>query len=73
MTDILHVASRKGLFRFARRGSGWHADPPAFLGQPITAVLADPRDGALYAAVRLGHFGIKLHRSEDGGAMLSAA
>lgn len=67
MSDLLDVASRKGLFRFRRRGSVWEAGPPAFLGQPVTAVLSDPRDGRLYAALRLGHFGIKLHCSADGG------
>jgi hypothetical protein len=29
-------------------------------------VLPD-RDGTLYAALNLGHFGVKLHRSDDGG------
>lgn len=68
ISDILHVASRKGLFHFLRRGSTWDAGLPAFLGEPVTAVLADRRDGTLYAALRLGHFGVKLHRSLDGGA-----
>jgi hypothetical protein len=30
--------------------------------------LADPRDGAVYAALEHGHFGAKLHRSRDDGA-----
>jgi hypothetical protein len=68
MSDGLHVASRKGLFAFRRANGGWTSGPPAFLGEPVTAVLTDPRDGAIYAALRLGHFGCKLHRSEDGGA-----
>ncbi|MFO1069205.1 MAG: hypothetical protein U1E14_11845 [Geminicoccaceae bacterium] len=63
----LLVATRKGLFRFRRKGDGWTAGPPSFLAEPVSAVLADPRDGALYAALRLGHFGVKLHRSDDGG------
>ena len=68
MSDLLHVASRKGLFSFERNGSDWKAaGPPAFLGEPVSAVLTDPRDGAIYAALRLGHFGVKLHRSGDGG------
>jgi hypothetical protein len=67
MTDRLHVASRKGLFCFEPRRGDWRAAAPAFLGEPVTAVLADRRDGALYAALRLGHFGVKLHRSDDGG------
>lgn len=62
----LVLATRKGLVRID--GDGRLAGPPAFLGDPVSAVLADPRDGTLYAALRLGHFGVKLHRSEDGGA-----
>lgn len=65
MPDLL-VATRKGLLRFAHDGK--LVEPPAFLGDPVTAVLADPRDGTFYAALRLGHFGVKLHRSTDGGA-----
>lgn len=68
MSDILHVATRKGLVSFKRATSDWTASPPAFIGQPVSAVLADARDGALYAALRLGHFGVKLHRSDDAGA-----
>jgi photosystem II stability/assembly factor-like uncharacterized protein len=34
-------------------------------------VLADPRDGAIYAALDYGHFGVKLQRSDDGGASWS--
>jgi hypothetical protein len=34
----------------------------------VSAVLSDPRDGMLYAALNLGHFGVKLHRSPDRGA-----
>ncbi len=64
----LWVASRKGLFRFETSGGAWQAGPPAFLAEPVTAVLEDARDGTLYAALRLGHFGCKLHRSDDGGA-----
>ena len=68
MSDILHIATRKGLVSFKRAASGWAASPPAFIGQPVSAILADARDGALYAALRLGHFGVKLHRSDDAGA-----
>ncbi len=68
MPDLLLVASRKGLLRFHRQGEDWVALPPCFLGEPVSAVLADPRDGGLITALRLGHFGVKLHRSDDGGA-----
>ena len=67
MARLLHVSTRKGLFRLRRGASGWAIEHVSFLGDPVTAVLEDPRDGTLYAALNLGHFGVKLRRSEDGG------
>lgn len=68
MTDRLLVATRKGLFTVVRKGGTWAvAGAPAFAGEPVSAILPDGRDGTLYAALNLGHFGVKLHRSEDGG------
>src|SRR5688500_15991704 len=68
MSDRLFVATRKGLFEFRRQGAGsWVVARTSFLGSPVSMMLPDPRDGALYAALDLGHFGVKLHRSEDGG------
>ncbi len=65
----LWVGSRKGLFRYDEVASGWQvAGPPAFLAAPVTMLLDDPRDGALYVALSHGHFGCKLHRSDDRGA-----
>lgn len=67
--QALWVATRKGLFRFAGNGAGWRqGGAPVFAGEPVSAMLKDPRDGLLYAALRLGHFGCKLHRSDDDGA-----
>jgi hypothetical protein len=65
----LWVGSRKGLFRFDQGADGWaQTGKPAFLASPVTYVLDDPRDGALYVALSHGHFGCKLHRSDDRGA-----
>jgi hypothetical protein len=65
----LWVGSRKGLFRYDETAAGWQvAGPPAFLAAPVTMLLDDPRDGALYVALSHGHFGCKLHRSDDRGA-----
>ena len=65
----LWVGSRKGLFRFDDGPQGWvSAGAPAFIAAPVTAVLDDPRDGSLYVALHHGHFGCKLHRSDDRGA-----
>jgi hypothetical protein len=68
MSDRLLVATRKGFFVAQREHAAWRLGPPAFLGELVSAVLHDPRDGTIYAALRLGHFGTKLHRSTDGGA-----
>lgn len=67
MTNRIRVATRKGLFTVERRAGRWIVGEPAFAGDPVTAVLDDPRDGALYAALALGHFGVKLRRSVDDG------
>lgn len=66
--STLWVGSRKGLFRFDETATGWQqAGPPAFLAGPVSAVLDDPRDGTLYVSLYHGHFGCKLHRSDDRG------
>lgn len=67
MADRLHVGTRKGLFTVAREGGRWRVSDAALLGDPVTMVLADGR-GALHAAQSLGHFGVKMKRSTDGGA-----
>jgi photosystem II stability/assembly factor-like uncharacterized protein len=63
----LLVASRKGLFILAPGRHGWELGHPHFPGEPVTQVVRDPADGTLYAALRLGHFGVKIKRSSDGG------
>ena len=68
MSDILNVATRKGLFMWTRQGGQWSIASRSFLGDPVNIVHTDPRDGAIYAVLELGHFGTKLHRSTDGGA-----
>ena len=68
MSRRLWISTRKGLFRAEHSADGWELrNPPAFLGSPVSAALEDPRDGMLYAALSLGHFGVNLHRSEDLG------
>ncbi len=68
MSDRALVATRKGLFSLVRKRAGeWELSLLGFRGDPVTMVFADPRDGRLYAALNLGHFGVKLHRSDDRG------
>src|SRR5262249_24641229 len=68
MTERLYVGTRKGLFELAsQHGGGWDIAAVHFLGDPVSAVLAQP-DGTLYAALDLGHFGAKLWRRDPGSA-----
>ena len=63
MSDRILVATRKGLFTIERKGKAWRVGQTDFLGDNVSAVLPDARDGNLYAALEHGHFGVKLHRS----------
>ena len=62
MARTLWVATRKGLFALDA-GRDWALGAASFLGDPLSMVLDDPRDGTVYAGLNLGHFGSKLHRS----------
>jgi hypothetical protein len=57
----LYVATRKGLFVFHSGADGWALTEHVFPGDPVVQVLHDPRDGSVYAALDLGHYGPKLH------------
>jgi hypothetical protein len=65
MAERLYVGTRKGLFELAPAGHGWDVAAVHFLGDPVSAVLAD--GDRLYAALDLGHFGAKLWRRDAGG------
>lgn len=66
MPDGLYVGTRKGLFEIARRNGAWDIADVRFLGEPVTAVLAD--GGSLLAALDLGHFGVHLWQRDPSGA-----
>src|ERR1700686_3657769 len=68
LSDLLLAATRKGLFILERHDGGWEIRREAFLGDAVSLAVQDPRSGRLYAALKLGHFGVKLHVSDDGGA-----
>jgi hypothetical protein len=65
MAERLHVGTRKGLFDLARRNGVWDVVETHFLGDPVSAVLAE--GDAVYAALDLGHFGAKLWRRDGAG------
>jgi photosystem II stability/assembly factor-like uncharacterized protein len=66
--STLLVGTRKGLFTVAECSGVWAPIRHDFAGVPVSAVLRHPADGALYAGLDHGHFGVKLHRSDDEGA-----
>lgn len=67
MSDTVLVGTRKGLFRIEREAGGrWRVARDWFLGDPVSMVLTEP-GGRVHAACDLGHFGVKLKRSTDGG------
>ncbi|MEZ5965953.1 MAG: exo-alpha-sialidase [Planctomycetota bacterium] len=67
MSTSLLVSTRKGLFLARRNAAGFKLAKPSFFGAAVSLSMQDPRDGALYAALEHGHFGPKLHRSDDRG------
>ena len=66
MSDLLAVSTRKGLFWVERKSDGWRIAAVDFLGDNVTLALGDPRNGAVYAVLNHGHFGVKLHRRARG-------
>lgn len=63
----LLVGSRKGLFVIQVSGPSTRIKAHHFLGEPVSQILVDPRNGEWLVALNLGHFGIKLHKSGDHG------
>ena len=68
MNDRAWIATRKGLFELRRRGGAWSIARTSFLGEPVSMVLPPQGDARMLVALNLGHFGVKLHASEDAGA-----
>ena len=66
-TDRAWVATRKGLFELRRSGAAWRIARTSFLGEPVSTVLPPDDKGHMLAALNLGHFGVKLHASQDAG------
>lgn len=61
------VATRKGLFAVRKGASGWALGAPRFPGEPVSQFARDPLTGECYAALRLGHFGVKLWKGSEAG------
>lgn len=63
------ISTRKGLFELEQDKGAWRITNSNFLGEPVSMSLYDRRDGTLYAALNLGHFGVKMHRRDPGSSM----
>lgn len=66
MSHHAWVATRKGLFELEYQNGIWRIVNHSFMGDPVTMMLHDKRDGSDYAALNLGHFGVKLHKRSQG-------
>ncbi len=64
MKTIALIATRKGLFALSDLLT---LKPVEFLGVPVTMILASVHHNTWFAALDHGHFGVKLHRSNDAG------
>lgn len=58
------IATRKGLFQLSEDST---LELNAFEGVPVSMILASRHYDVWYAALDHGHFGVKLHRSDDAG------
>ena len=68
MQDRAWVATRKGLFEMRRSDGRWRVARTSFVGEPVSTLLPPGPSGRMLAALNLGHFGVKMHASDDAGA-----
>lgn len=64
MTTLALIATRKGLFQLDHQAG---LQLLAFEGVPVSMVLASRETDVWYAALDHGHFGVKLHRTDNAG------
>jgi len=67
MNDRAWAATRKGLFELRLRNGTWRIERVSFLGEPVSMLLPPQPGGLMLAALNLGHFGVKVHASDDAG------
>ncbi len=67
----LLAGTRKGLFTFEFDDKKWRMSDRQFLGDPVPMLLPVPENNQLFTVLGTGHFGTKLHRSDDSGQSYS--
>jgi hypothetical protein len=66
--DRAWVATKKGLFELRRGGGAWAIEHVSFLGEPVSMFLPPANgDSRMLASLTTGHYGTKLHASDDAG------
>ena len=65
--NTIMLGTRKGLITYERGATGWELKDTSFLGIPISLTHVDTRIGTWWACLDHGHWGQKLHRSQDQG------
>jgi len=61
------LGTRKGLVTYQRNNTGWKLRDTSFLGIPVSLTHVDSRNGTWWTCLDHGHWGQKLHRSNDQG------
>lgn len=68
MKSTLLLGTRKGLIVCREKSGNWKIENVHFDGVPVSIAYEDERNGAWWACLDHGHWGVKLHRSFDRGA-----
>ena len=67
MKSTLLLGTRKGFISYQYKNGKWKAENLSFEGVPVSIAYVDGRTGTWWAALDHGHWGVKLHRSNDRG------
>lgn len=67
MKPTLLLGTRKGLIAYHFKNGNWTPENISFEGIPVSIAFADERTGAWWVCLDHGHWGVKLHRSDDRG------
>jgi photosystem II stability/assembly factor-like uncharacterized protein len=68
MKPTLLLGTRKGFISYHFHNGKWQMENLSFDGVPVSIAYADSRNGTWWACLDHGHWGVKLHRSNDRGA-----
>ena len=62
------LGTRKGLLILENKGNSWQHSQHHFEGVSVPYAIRDANNDVIWAGVKHGHWGTKLHYSHDGGA-----